>query len=150
MIRKILEATAQWRRRGLLIAWLLVLLLLGSCGLPGTHQPAGIVRMGDHTATLLPTGRILVAGGNTHGALASAEIFDPANGQWQATAAMSTARAEHTATLLNTGQVLVTGGLQEQNALATAERYDPATGHWTAAGTMAVCSSSVGTVEGWR
>ncbi|MGN6362085.1 MAG: hypothetical protein ACTHNK_17010, partial [Thermomicrobiales bacterium] len=60
MITIVLGATARWRRRGLPIAWVIVVMLLGGCGLPGTRQPAGIVRLDGQTATLLPTGRILV------------------------------------------------------------------------------------------
>ena len=64
-----------------------------------------------HTATLLPNGQVLVAGGFNSGiALASAELYDPATGLWTATGSMATAREFHTATLLPNGQVLVAGG----------------------------------------
>ena len=45
-----------------------------------------------HTATLLPTGKVLVAGGRSahRKALESAELYDPATGSWSATAPMTT------------------------------------------------------------
>ena len=72
-----------------------------------------------HTATLLPDGSVLVAGGD--GPLASAELYDPSGRTWTATARMGTPRAYHTATLLPDGEVLVAGGM----GAASTERYDP-------------------------
>lgn len=65
-----------------------------------------------HTATLLPSGKVLVAGGfSLHvGTLRSAELYDPATGTWTATGDMTTVRAAPTATLLPSGKVLVAGG----------------------------------------
>ena len=88
-----------------------------------------------HTATLLPNGKILVAGGATTAVTNAAELFDPSTGTWQATGSMVTARTNHTATLLHNGQVLVVGGTNPTlniNApqLASVEIYDPASGQW--------------------
>ena len=61
-----------------------------------------------HTATLLPSGEVLVAGGfGTAGEgnpIAGAELYNPATGKWTATGSMSSARVFFTATLLSTGR----------------------------------------------
>ena len=69
-----------------------------------------------HTATLLPNGKVLIAGGRQSSdpasppTLSSAELYDPATGTFNATHDMTAARWLPTATLLNTGQVLFAGG----------------------------------------
>src|ERR1043166_906738 len=65
-----------------------------------------------HTATLLPSGKVLVAGGYSLnvGALRSAELYDPATGTWTATGDMTIERWYYTSTLLPSGKVLVVGG----------------------------------------
>src|SRR3954452_12870109 len=70
-----------------------------------------------HTATLLPSGKVLVAGGrDANGdALASAELYDPLTGAWTPTGSLNTARFDHTATLLPNGKVLVAGGVDSSN-----------------------------------
>src|SRR4030095_9376957 len=66
-----------------------------------------------HTATLLPNGKVLVAGGVSPngGDPSIAELYDPASGTWTTTGRLVTTREEHTATLLPNGKVLVAGGL---------------------------------------
>ncbi|HTY88171.1 MAG TPA: kelch repeat-containing protein, partial [Candidatus Acidoferrum sp.] len=92
----------------------------------------------NHTATLLPNGKVLVAGGWNGSYLASAELYDPATGSWTHTGTMATNRCYHTATLLPNGKVLVVGGYGNNSPyyLSSAETYDPATGTWTATGPM--------------
>ena len=86
-----------------------------------------------HTATLLPNGQLLVAGGLGHNLLplASAELYGPATGPWTATGSMARARYGHTATLLPNGKVLVAGGTHRGSdgfpSLTSAELYDSAT-----------------------
>jgi N-acetylneuraminic acid mutarotase len=82
------------------------------------------------TATLLPSGQVLVAGdggGNNNGAtpLASAELYHPRRGVWTATGALHDPRSFQTTTLLSNGQVLVAGGINATGILATAELYQP-------------------------
>jgi hypothetical protein len=96
----------------------------------------------EHTATLLPDGRVLVAGGHdyrdgTSTIERSAEIYDPALGTFTATGSMSAAREGHTATLLPSGLVLIAGGADTAStALATAELFDPRTGRFSPTGSM--------------
>ncbi len=112
-----------------------------------TIVPAGFAATGimaqarfDHTATVLPNGKVLVIGGgglNSGDALASAELFNPADGTFTATGSMVTARLRHTATLLANGKVLVTGGFDSSGQdLASAELFDPATGSFNVTGPM--------------
>jgi large repetitive protein len=105
---------------------------------------------GDHSATLLPDGRVLVAGGRAVAAdpskavrqLVSAELYNPATGTWSVTGLLAEARSDHTATLLPDGTVLVAGGsFGGPHALASAELYDPATGTWSASGPLAEARS---------
>src|SRR6266550_967039 len=81
-----------------------------------------------HTATLLSSGKVLVAGGFNGGYPSSAELYDPATGSWTSTGSLTIARRLHTATLLPSGKVLVAGGDNGFSDLSSAELYDPATG----------------------
>lgn len=83
-----------------------------------------------HTATLLPNGKILIAGGmrRNQDFYKSAELFDPATGKFQPTGEMSVGRVGHIAVLLRTGKVLVAGGWVGRGGTDEAELYDPATG----------------------
>ena len=88
---------------------------------------------GSHTATLLPSGQVLVVGGDPCAdgcRLASAELFDPATNQWSPRASLTDARESHTATLLPSGQILVVGS-RNGATLASAELFDPKTNQWT-------------------
>jgi hypothetical protein len=92
-----------------------------------------------HTATLLPSGKVLITGGYnvTEGCISSAELYDPVTGLFSSTGSMSTARDRHAATLLPNGKVLVTGGYATATGyLASAEIYDPATGLFSNTGSM--------------
>jgi hypothetical protein len=71
-----------------------------------------------HTATLLPNGTVLVAGGDS-----TAELFDPATGSFSPTGAMEVERSGHSATLLKNGAVLVAGGAAFPSPSRTAELY---------------------------
>jgi hypothetical protein len=77
------------------------------------------IRLYEHTATLLPSGKVLMAGGYSirpigPGGLAvtsrGAELYDPAGEAWSYTGYLSVTRVGHTASLLPNGKVLVAGG----------------------------------------
>jgi hypothetical protein len=103
----------------------------------GTWQPTSAMTTARccHTASALPDGRVLVAGGYYDDTLATTEVFDPAAGAWSRAAGLNVPRYSHTATALLDGSVLVVGGSNDgdlASTLASAERYDPATGIWSA------------------
>lgn len=93
-----------------------------------------------HTATLLPDGRVFVAGGmnSSTSTTNTAEIYDPSTGLWTPIGSMAVPRSRHTATLLHDGRVLITGGRQTHRgpSLATSEIYDPASNTWISTGTL--------------
>jgi large repetitive protein len=96
------------------------------------HQGrSGVAGTNDPSATLLPNGQVLIAGGEDANfkPLASAELYNPATGTFTPTGTMTGASAGQSATLLNNGQVLMAGG-------GPAELYNPATGKFTATGSM--------------
>ncbi len=91
----------------------------------------------DFTATLLPGGKVLIAGGYVSSAYsATAELYDPASGTWSSTGSMSQPRIAHTMTLLSNGKVLVTGGYTGSTGTPSAELYDPASGTWSSTSAM--------------
>jgi len=83
-----------------------------------------------HTATLLPDGKVLIAGGmrRNQDFYRSAELFDPATGKFSATGEMQITRVGHVAVLLRSGKVLIAGGWIGHGVTDEAELYDPATG----------------------
>jgi hypothetical protein len=91
-----------------------------------------------HSATLLPDGKVLVTGGMRHNQdfYKSAELYDPATGQFQRTGDMSIARVGHAAVLLGSGKVLVAGGWVGGGGTDSAEIYDPATRKFAAIARM--------------
>lgn len=91
-----------------------------------------------HTAVVLPSGKVLVAGGWYDGAAyASAEVYDPMTGTWSSTQSMSSPRFNHTATGLPSGKLLIAGGTSFSTNYSSAELYDTATGTWAPTAGMA-------------
>src|SRR5664279_1484796 len=114
-------------------------------GNPGTWANTGRMNVARtaHSATLLPNGQVLVAGGEgTTGFLSSAELYNPSTGRWTVTGSMATSRLGQSAALLPNGLVLVAGGIVNISdtgvvtVTASAELYNPSTGQWTSTGAL--------------
>jgi Kelch motif len=97
-----------------------------------------------HSSTLLPDGKVLIAGGfggsgTESNPYRSTEIYDPRTGSFQPGGNMSIGRTGHTATLLKNGKLLIAGGWTGRyNLRRSAELYDPATGVFTPTGDMVI------------
>jgi hypothetical protein len=85
-----------------------------------------------HTATALPDGRVLVAGGCTRqsceGITASTELVDPTSGQSVVGPDLLEPRVGHAAVTLLDGRILLIGGFGTSQVLRTTELFDPADG----------------------
>ena len=93
-------------------------------------------------ATLMPDGSVLIAGGDDGSGtdtsvLASAEVFDPAAGQWSSTGSMSQPRQGHSLVPLDNGAALVAGGDAGDDPFQSVEIYDPSSGTWSGTDDMA-------------
>ena len=99
----------------------------------------------NYTATLLPSGQVLLAGGGDGVALhyrRGAELYNPATDTFTRTGFMNYSSALHAATLLNNGKVLITGGWDGRQSHNDGQLYDPATGSFAFTGSMARARSS--------
>jgi hypothetical protein len=101
----------------------------------------------DHTATLLDTGKVLVAGGyaqrgSRNGVTSTTELYDPQTGTFSIIAEMNFHRFKHSAVRLSDGRVLIAGGIASYpdapRPYTTAEIYDPATNSFVKTGDMIV------------
>lgn len=129
---------------------------------PGTNtfSLAGEIARDSHTATLLQSGDVFFAGGETgwdpHGNAygnpepidsATAEIEQGSSGLSVATGTMRTAREGHSACMLNDGKVLITGGVYALpadpwwSALTESEVFDPVSGKFTGVGQLTAARS---------
>ena len=89
-----------------------------------------------HTATTLPDGRVLIAGGCTEdsceGITATTELLDPVTGTSTPGPNMLQPRVGQAAVSLWDGRVLMIGGFQPGRETATTELFDPATNTFSA------------------
>jgi hypothetical protein len=133
------------RSRLLFVACIIFSLAVAEAAFRGTA--ASVLRVGTvtpatsmleprsgQTATLLPDGKVLIAGGmrRNQDFYKSAELYDPATGKFQPTGEMAERRVGHIAVLLRSGKVLIAGGWVGHVTTDSAELYDPATGKFAA------------------
>jgi large repetitive protein len=99
----------------------------------GTFELTGSLNTArsSQTATVLANGNVLIAAGQNAGPnggyLSSAELYNPATGEFTVTGSLNTARILHTAHLLASGNVLIVAG-NHFGSIASAELYDLASG----------------------
>jgi probable HAF family extracellular repeat protein len=89
----------------------------------------------DHTVSLLPLGRVLVAGGysNTSGGLSSAELYDSTKNTWSSAGQLASPRYSHVASSISGGRVLIAGGFgtSSNQPVQDAEVYSAESNAWS-------------------
>ncbi|MFH0946241.1 MAG: kelch repeat-containing protein [Planctomycetota bacterium] len=115
--------------------------------LPGqyanTLEPLNVARAFT-TASVLPDGNVLVAGGNSGSlvsaaGLSSAELYRVNLESFELLPSMNSARTLHRATTLVDGRVLLTGGVNNTGTpIGVCEVYDPDAGVFSPVGAMSV------------
>jgi hypothetical protein len=109
----------------------------------GTFVPTGSMAIARHlhTATLLASGQVLVAGGISEaGYERTAELYDPSSGAFTPTGSLVVWHFSHSATRLLSGKVLIAGSGSAADPTAGAhgfcELYDPAAGSFAPTGDL--------------
>jgi hypothetical protein len=88
-----------------------------------------------HSASVLASGQVLVAGGDLIDGGKTAELYDPGAGAFSATGSMTFTHKDHTASVLSSGKVLLVGDLSFGGGAGT-DLYDPSTGLFSATGSL--------------
>jgi hypothetical protein len=129
----------------LIFVWCLPQASAGPCSWINTTTVPTTLPRYHATSTLLPNGKVLIAGGadlspTPATTYKDAYLYDPATKTYTQTGNMNSPRALHTATLLNNGTVLIAGGWIDETGtnLDSAEIYDPATGEFKVFQTCAI------------
>ncbi|UJR16713.1 hypothetical protein I4U23_003613 [Adineta vaga] len=89
-------------------------------------QPMIYKRVG-HTLTLLPSGKVLAAGGIdqiTNISPSVCELYDPISGQWNITRSLNLFRDGHATVLTNNGVLIISGKNSSNVVLNSVERYE--------------------------
>ncbi len=125
----------------------------------GTSTPTGPKPGADlgFAATLLPDGRVLVAGGTAAQdhigrtedsppltELATAEVYDPATNSWVSIEPMTKGAAGFQVMRLPDGPILLVQSWNSDGATANIESFDPATGSFSSVGELAKPPSAPG------
>jgi hypothetical protein len=114
---------------------------------PGAWTPQGNLNQArsGHSATLLPNGQVLIAGGRDASghALSGAELYDPSNDTFTPIASnLPNAVSGQTATLLKNGSVLLVGGTDDSGKpVDSVQLFDYRTATFTVSASMSTARS---------
>lgn len=110
-----------------------------------TVTPGTTIPLRRHTATLLVTGKVLVAGGERQfgGETFGLEMYDPIADSWSHWGHLDYERQRHAAVQLASGKVLFAGGRRSGATMSNVELYDLQFGTIDSSGGMHVARSGL-------